>query len=335
MKICLLAGGFIIPLFVFATTDVYSAEIKGTEKRLCNGGYLAYSTETESVSCVSYTTGICSSGYVQYPKNSSTFIGLYGERCSTLSYHKENVPDTLIVLSYSGLSVGSEITLCNGGYYSYNNGSPACLSYAKRSCENGFWELPNNTNTVIGVYDNKCVISSYKKKSVPDNLVVLTYRGTTSGSELTLCNHGYSGYVDGATSCHTYDDGYCWDGYYAIPLGSTTFNAPTSGACASNAHSYNTVACGYAPTTDTCLDVCENGQLHTDADTCASLCELGATTLRTSSGLIIPMWSEKQITPSLNFGFNGGVCYVNLLPGTTSEHAIMLQHDDTIYHTVK
>jgi len=335
MKICLLAGGIIIPLFAFATIDAYSASIQGSEITLCNGGYRSYSADTDSVSCVPYAAGSCSAGYIQYPKNSSTFIGLYGDRCAISTYHKENMPDTLVSLSYSGLVTGSEITLCDGGYMSYNNGSPTCVSYAKHDCENGFVEFTNNTNTFIGVYDNKCVLSTYKKKSVPDNLVALTYRGTTSGSELTLCNHGYMGYVDGASSCHTYGSGYCWDNYYAIPLGSTTFNAPSSGACASNAHTYNTTACGYAPTTDTCLDVCDNGQLHTDADTCASLCELGATTVRTSNGLIIPMWSTKQTDLAVNIGFNDGVCYVNLESGTTSDPAIMFEYENTTYHTTK
>jgi len=326
MKICSVGKYLLVHLvaILMSVTGAFCAQIVGAEKLLCTNGYSA-----DNSTCTTYDVGNCGSGYIEYENNKSTFIGVYENRCQISTYKKQTVPDTLIELTYSGLVSGAEVNLCTNGY-STNNSS--CTTYGAHDCASGYYEQTSNTSTFIGVYDNKCVLSTYKKKTVPETTVVLTYRGLVSGAEVNLCTNGYS---TNNSSCTTYGSGYCWNGYYDMNLGSTTFNAPTSGACASNAHTYTIDACGYAPTAETCLDVCGDGQMYTDVGTCASLCSLGVTTLRTSTGLIIPMWETKQISPSINIGVNQGVCYVNLQSGTTSDHAIMIRYNDTTYHTTK
>ena len=309
-------------ILLVSMNSVLAAQVVGAEKLLCTNGY-----SSDNSTCTTYTTGSCDTDYIEFEQNPSTFIGVYENKCQISTYKKTSVPDTLIALRYNGILSGDETLLCTNGYSSNNS---TCTSYAVHDCNSGYYEQTSNHETFIGVYDNKCAVATYKKKSVPNTTVVLTYRGMVSGSETLLCSNGYS---SNNSTCTNYASGYCWTGYYDMNLGATTFSEQTNGACASNTHSFTATACGYAPTTETCLDVCGDGQMYTGVGTCASLCEMGVTTFRTSTGLVIPMWSTKQITPSINIGINNSVCYVNLEPGTTSVSAVMIQYDDTIYHT--
>lgn len=307
-----------------ACPNAFSAQIVGAEVLLCTNGY-----SSDNSTCTTYTTGSCDTGYIEFENNPSTFIGAYENKCQISTYKKTLVPDTLIALRYSGILSGDETLLCTNGYSSNNS---TCTSYATHDCESGYYEQTSNHETFIGVYDNKCAIATYKKKSVPNTTVVLTYRGVVSGTETLLCSNGYSA---NNSTCTNYTSGYCWNGYYDMNLGVTTFSEQTNGACASNTHDFTTTACGYAPTADTCLDVCGDGQMYTGAGTCASLCSLGITKLRTSTGLVLPLWSNKQTTPSVNIGYNDGVCYINLETGPGGTNTLNVRYNDTTYHAVK
>lgn len=223
--------------------------------------------------------------------------------------------------------VGSEITLCSDGYSA--NGT-SCTSYAQNNCDSGYHDILA-TDAFIAPQETECRYATYKKQTLPDTTTYLIYNGILVGAEITLCSNGYS---TNGSSCTTYSNGYCPNDYYDLNNGETTFKALNAGSCGSGYKTYNAEsACGYSLSGSTCVDLCVNGLMTTDVGTCASLCSLGATTLRSSTGLIIPMWSEKQTTPSVNIGINDGVCYINLVPGTTSASAIMFEYDNNRYHT--
>ncbi len=78
---------------------------------------------------------------------------------------------------------------------------------------------------------------------------------------------------------------------------------------------------------------CDDGFGIAHNNTCVQLCTYGVTTLRTSNGVIAPMFQSKNTTPSININLGRGVCYVDLVAGTETG-TINIQHDDKTYHTV-
>lgn len=231
--------------------------------------------------------------------------------------------------------VGSPILLCENGYSA--NGS-TCTTYNDGGrCDSGYYQL-TSADSFIAPQETKCRYETYRKVTLPDTVMYPMYLGMLVGDPVTLCTNGYS--ANGST-CTTYSNGYCPNDYYDLNNGDATFAGFTDfvgGVCGPGYHVYTAESgCGYSLSGTTCVDLCTNGLMTTDIGTCASLCDLGVTTLRTSTGLIIPMWSTKQITPSVNIGINDGenesVCYVNLVPGATNESAIMFKFDDKLYHT--
>lgn len=68
-------------------------------------------------------------------------------------------------------------------------------------------------------------------------------------------------------------------------------------------------------------------------DVSAVPCTAGVTTIRTGTGVVVPLWAEKSTQPSLCVKYNDMVCYANLEIGTATE-AININYNDIIYHTV-
>ncbi len=62
-------------------------------------------------------------------------------------------------------------------------------------------------------------------------------------------------------------------------------------------------------------------------------CTSGITVLRTSSGVSVPLWGEKQTSPAIHVQYNNVTCYGNLESGQ-SANAINLKYNGAIYHTV-
>jgi len=326
MRMCLFSGGVLTPwcILLLSLNGANSASLVGGTILLCANGY-----STDGSSCTTYAKGnICNTGYVEHTGNAESFIGLYDGKCQVSTYKRTTVPDTLVTLRYSGIIAGDSVTLC-GRQYSTNGTS--CSSYSRGLCANNYLEYTANESSFIGPYNGKCQISNYKKTTVPDTFVTLTYHGIIAGDSVSLCNGGYS---TNGSACTNYSVGNCPNDYHNISFDDTSV-VTKSGSCGTG---YNVYAaeetCGFAPESSSCVNICGSGQLSTALGTCASLCSLGATTLRTSTGLIIPMWSTKQATPSINIGFGGGTCYVNLATGDSSD-AIMIQDSGVIYHTLK
>ena len=62
-------------------------------------------------------------------------------------------------------------------------------------------------------------------------------------------------------------------------------------------------------------------------------CAAGITTLRTGTGVSIPLWAERGTEPSLCVKYNDMVCYANLEVGQAAG-AINVNYGDAVYHTV-
>ena len=68
---------------------------------------------------------------------------------------------------------------------------------------------------------------------------------------------------------------------------------------------------------------------------CAENCPANNTTLRTSTGLIFPLYGEKLTTPALNIKFeNDQICYAELRPGTASDTLNFSVPGGATYHAV-
>ena len=77
--------------------------------------------------------------------------------------------------------------------------------------------------------------------------------------------------------------------------------------------------------------VCNDGYNQSSDGVCSQLCGLGFTTLRTGSGLVIPLYSEKLSSPAIHIGYNGGMCYGILESGTGD--GINMEYGGQTYHT--
>ncbi|MBQ4070443.1 MAG: hypothetical protein IJD52_03685 [Alphaproteobacteria bacterium] len=62
-------------------------------------------------------------------------------------------------------------------------------------------------------------------------------------------------------------------------------------------------------------------------------CASGITVLRTSSGVSVPLWGDKQTSPAIHVRYNDVTCYGNLESGQ-SANAINLKYNGTVYHTI-
>ena len=62
-------------------------------------------------------------------------------------------------------------------------------------------------------------------------------------------------------------------------------------------------------------------------------CAAGITTVRTGTGVVVPLWAEKSTQPSLCVKYNDNICYANLEAGQATD-AINVNYDGVVYHTV-
>ncbi|MBQ2858812.1 MAG: hypothetical protein IJE82_00420, partial [Alphaproteobacteria bacterium] len=63
-------------------------------------------------------------------------------------------------------------------------------------------------------------------------------------------------------------------------------------------------------------------------------CAAGITTLRTGTGVSIPLWAERGTEPSLCVKYNDMVCYANLEAGNSPD-AINIKYNNVVYHAVQ
>ena len=81
---------------------------------------------------------------------------------------------------------------------------------------------------------------------------------------------------------------------------------------------------------------CKEDFGQTVYDTCMPLCKsTGHKTLNAGTKISVPMFAERNTTPSLIFKFHdNNICYVDLTPGNTTD-AIHVLFKGTVYHSMK
>ncbi len=257
----------------------------------------------------------------------STFMAVEGGLCKIGGYALLEIPDDVVAV-YNGFVMGTAVTLCDEGY-APNNG--ACVAYTQGTCQQDDDNLELNSSSFMALDNGLCKIGGYSAKEMPED-VYPVYNGFVMGAEVTLCDNGFQ--VNNG-SCSTYSAGDCPTNYQDILLNSNTMATLTNGSCASGYQTFLlNQQCDENTDDAICGILCTGGLNYTDIGTCAAICPGEHTTLRTSTGLIFPMYSEKQITPSLNIQVGNNVCYVNLVSGA-SDDAINIKYNNTTYHTVK
>lgn len=110
-------------------------------------------------------------------------------------------------------------------------------------------------------------------------------------------------------------DDVCPDGFYTVPYD---------------------VSCGVGRVEVSNIPQCDtdmSGEFCLIGGDVAAPCAAGVTTLRTGTGLTIPLWAEKATTPALHVRYNGTVCYINLEPGN-APNSINVEYGGVVYHTV-
>lgn len=114
-------------------------------------------------------------------------------------------------------------------------------------------------------------------------------------------------------SVSSLDDDKCPDGFYTVPYD---------------------VSCGEGLVDVTGVPNCDTDM---SGDFCLLLsvvpCAAGVTTLRTSTGVSVPLWAEKSTEPSLCVEYNNVVCYGNLATGRATD-TINIEYNNQIYHLV-
>ena len=79
---------------------------------------------------------------------------------------------------------------------------------------------------------------------------------------------------------------------------------------------------------DTSGDYCLIGEVP------AIPCAAGVTTLRTGTGVSIPLWADKNTTPALAVRYNNMTCWGNLQSGQVT-NGINLKYNNQVYHLVE
>ncbi len=136
-------------------------------------------------------------------------------------------------------------------------------------------------------------------------------------SAYQACAEMYMGeMIEGYTFNAKLDNDVCPDGFYTVP--------------------YN-VSCGEGLVDVADVPYCDDDM---SGDFCliggvpaVQPCAAGITTLRTGTGLSIPLWAERGTEPSLCVKYNDTVCYGNLEPGQAA-NTINVNYNGVVYHMV-
>lgn len=223
--------------------------------------------------------------------------------------------------------------LCADGYYRANGN---CVAYTSGGCPTGRYNAAVNNASFVASEDGNCY-SGFDVYTRADDYIYPMIESSDGAS--ILCPAGQ--YRANGT-CTTYSAGTCPENMVNTTTNSATWATMTNGACPSNYVAETISAIEFAcdtyesqitSETPACLLMCSNGNVFTEVNSCAALCQ-GYHKLKTSTGLEFPVYATKQTTPSINLGIGNSVCYVNLVPGRTTG-AIHIKYNETTYHTVK
>ena len=254
----------------------------------------------------------------------------------------------LLIILTCGAAYGAlpPMPLCDGGYpvatasddgYTYT-----CQKYEQNTCVSGY-----NAVNVDGCGQ------SHMDGSCSDTVVPVQAEVYINNAPANLCDGGfYDGekcvaYAPDANMCpQTYnkisesaevmlrrvDDAVaCPATFTAIPVFDDSHHDDVQATVWG--YPYNTV-----PDSMLALRMCPWGQEMNHLGNCVNLCPWESRNsymryLRTSTGLIVPIYATKVTTPSLHLQVENTRCYVNLMQGRKSG-TINLQFNDQIWHVV-
>ncbi len=236
-----------------------------------------------------------------------------------------------------------DTVLCDGGFptmvTSDSDGTATygCQRYDNDKCMTGY------TRRVIyhsGVsFDGKCATAAAQGKGVymlmaEDNVVCDD--GFYNGSECVkytenaeLCPSGYRDMFTADTVRLASDDTECPSGLSVL--------GGYDGSHVSDEQQMYVWSYPYVDVPDNMivLRMCAVGYEMNYLGNCVALCNVsGLRYLRTSTGVIAPVYNSKLTTPSLNIRSGSSkTCYVNMLP-ESAVGAINVKYNDALYHTV-
>lgn len=202
---------------------------------------------------------------------------------------------------------------CDEGYY-YKDGN--CVAYDVGPCDSGFVDNGTNAGSMFDyTYVGGCTGGMEPFLGRP-------YAAYVMATAATHCGAGYYPTPNGCVA-HATDD--CPTNYYAITPSAAFVRGDEDDECATNYSLYHD--------TDLCLKYL--GPNMAEVCTPQLRCESVATTLRTSTGIILPLYREKVTQPSLHVLFdNGDLCYANFISGDANG-AVNVNYNGAVYHGVE
>lgn len=253
----------------------------------------------------------CAAGYTVSSIDSASFMHAFGGGCGTNSGY---VPTSIIRYEFA-YPVPEHIE-CGAGYR-YQNG--ACVQNTRGTCDNGYVDSGlNDAWTFTQTTAGSCV-TGYSAISTNQEISYLTGRGAGVAAKCAV------GYYPTANGCTAYPTDNCPNNYYAVIPNAAYVRAGENDTCKTN----------YSASADT--DICLRYMAPNIADTCTPQlpCAGGANSLRTSTGVNLPIYGESMTTPSIHVGFSGGtVCHANMVPGAAN-NTINIRYNNETYHGVE
>lgn len=250
----------------------------------------------------------CRAGYVLSDVRPDSLITSFAGGCGT------NTGYTSVVIADEFVYPLSDHITCGAGQR-YENG--ACVNNTVGDCDTGYVDSQlNDYASFIQSSAGSCT-TGYQSIITRQEVSYLTQRGNNANK----CGVGY---YPTANGCVAYPIGNCPDNYYAVVPNSAYTRLNANDECNTNYSAYGDV------------DLCLRYMAPNIADTCTPqlACTGGATTLRTSTGVNLPLYGEHVTTPSMNLQFSNGTrCYINMIPGTGA-NTINVKYNNETYHGV-
>lgn len=206
---------------------------------------------------------------------------------------------------------GNSVTCPIGQHMS--NGT--CVNDTIGNCATGFHDATINAAAVIQPIGGVC--HGYQAQQTNCTIMyLLTSTATTCGS----------GEYPTASGCVSNPVENCPANFFAPMPVASFVRANSDDTCPTNYSIYGD------------LDYCRR-YLGVDnmADFCTPqlICTAGPTTMRSSTGMVLPLYDERLTVPALHVGFtNGHICYVNMISGAGT-NTINTNYNNQTYHGVE
>lgn len=306
-----------VVFFELLMCGAFGADLVNFGPELCGDGDYRINGE-----CVAKPQGRCQAGYYIANIDDNTYSSLTTRGYCMNSYNKVELPDGFSPI-YNGIVVTFGPKLCGDGYYMVDG---KCESRVQGNCPTDFYKVPINQGTfsAYSVAGQSCM-NSYAEYEISDDFHML-YNGILVNFGPELCGEGMRMSDGGCVSVSRND---CPDNYYDILASEETIRKNNDAKCANGYSPYDLmVNCTTNTSEPLCAVLCNGDMAYTGVGTCATPC---GHVIKTSTGLTIPLYSQSQITPSLNVKLDDGICFVNMVSGT-QKGAINVSYGGSVYH---